>query len=142
MSLLSHKRYLVSALFGLVAVAAVACGGDSENDDGSATAASGGPTGVPQAAQPAAAPTATAVPDPRAAVPAPVSDEGLFTWAIVDVDEGTKPALALTGDGIPYVAYMLEAQDGFVKNAVRSGSSWAIRSGSGNLNRGISGIAA
>ena len=34
--------------------------------------------------------------------------------------------MALTSADVPYVAYMLEARSGFVKNAVRSGSSWVI----------------
>ena len=136
---LVNKRYVVGALFGLVAVAAVACGGGSEDDDAPAPGAPIAPTvapQVPQPTQPAVAPTPTAsagaasvAPAPTAAPAAtqlPTSDEGLFTWAIEDVDQGTKPALALAGDGTPYVAYMLEAQDGFVKNAVRAGSSWDI----------------
>ena len=51
---------------------------------------------------------------------------GAFTWLIEDVDEGAKPALALTSDDVPYVAYMLEAMPGFVRNAVRTGSSWDV----------------
>ena len=49
-----------------------------------------------------------------------------FDWVIQDVGSGTKPALALTSKDIPYVAYMLEAQKGFVNNAISNGSSWDI----------------
>jgi len=42
------------------------------------------------------------------------------------LDEGTKPSIALKSDGTPYVAYMLEAMPGFVKNAIRNGSGWDI----------------
>jgi hypothetical protein len=136
---LVSKRYLVGALVGLVAVAAVACGGDSDDDDAPAPAAGVVPTAVPQVQTPApaaalptpAAPTGVASVAPAAtaspsAAQLPAPEEGAFGWAIEDVDEGTKPALALTGAGVPNIAYMLEAQDGFVKNAVRAGSSWDI----------------
>jgi hypothetical protein len=53
-------------------------------------------------------------------------EEGAFSWEIEDVDAGTKPALALTSGDVAYVAYMLEAMPGFVKNAVRNGSTWDI----------------
>ena len=130
------KRYLVGALVGLVAVAAVACGGDSHDDDAPAPAARVAPKATRQVQPPAPAPTPTAPTGVASVAPAataspfaaqpPAPEEGAFAWAIEDVDEGTKPALALTGAGVPNIAYMLEAQDGFVKNAVRAGSSWDI----------------
>ena len=55
-----------------------------------------------------------------------VQPEAAFAWEVLEVDRGTKPALALTSDDTPYVAYMLEAQDGFVKSAVLRGESWDI----------------
>ncbi len=100
-----------------------------------AVACSGSDTQARPAAQPAPAatapiPTATASPAPTApaapAAPPAAAAEGAFTWEIDDVDSGTKPALALTSDDVPYVAFMLEDQRGFVKNAVLSGGSWDI----------------
>ena len=108
-----HALILVGAL--LVAVA-VACGGSSSD-----------PTPVPTAApvEPTSAPArdATAVVAPDVVAP---QVEGAFAWSIEDVDAGAKPALALTTDGVPVVAYMLEAMPGFVKVATRNGSSWDV----------------
>jgi hypothetical protein len=49
-----------------------------------------------------------------------------LTWQIQDIDTGTKPAIALSSDGTPNVAYMLETMLGFVKNAVLNGDSWDV----------------
>lgn len=49
-----------------------------------------------------------------------------FSWEILDVDDGVKPAIALTSEDVPFVAYMLEARPGFVKNAVLNGTDWEI----------------
>ena len=43
-----------------------------------------------------------------------------------DIDTGTKPAISLSSDGTPNVAYMLEAMPGFVKNTVLNGNSWDV----------------
>lgn len=76
-------------------------------------------------------PTPTPTPTPAA----PALDGGAsgsgpgslgLTWEIEDVDAGGKPALALDSQGVPFIAYMEEAQAGFVKAAVRRGSGWEI----------------
>ena len=122
---------------GALSAIAVACGGADTSD---ATAQPSAAQPVTAAAPPAAppppaapapttpsplpvapSPTATALPSPPAA-----PDVGSFAWDIQDVDAGTKPALALTSDDLPYVAYMEEAQNGFVKNATLSGGEWSI----------------
>ena len=90
-----NLRVVFAASAGLMAVAA-ACGGDDNS------ASRSDPT--PVTAGPAA-PTSTA-------------EGAVFSWQVETVDEGTKPALALTSDGTPYVAYMLEAITGFVKAAL------------------------
>ena len=61
-------------------------------------------------------------------MPAAVAEQSAsgFTWAIEDVDTGAKPAIALSNDGAPYVAFMLEAMPGFVKVANKSGAGWDI----------------
>ena len=101
---------------GALSAIAVACGGADT-------------TVQPRAVQPAsaaAAPTPT-TPSPLPTAPSPpAAAEDAFAWEIDDVDAGTKPALALTGDDVPYLAYMQEDQHGFVKNAVLSGGSWDI----------------
>jgi hypothetical protein len=90
---------------------------------------------------PSTDPAATAQPAPTAAASAPptaaptdqtTSDDAApsgpvaLTWEIQEIDTGTKPAIALSSDGTPNVAYMLEAMPGFVKNAVLNGDSWDI----------------
>ena len=47
-------------------------------------------------------------------------------WQLQRVDEGTKPALALTPDGQPVMVYMLERQDGWVRIAVLEAGGWQI----------------
>ncbi|MFQ5794332.1 MAG: hypothetical protein ACE5JP_04705 [Candidatus Bipolaricaulia bacterium] len=50
-----------------------------------------------------------------------------FDWQVEVVDEGaSKPVLALDVEGRPHIAYMLEAQRGFLKHAVKQGSEWNI----------------
>ena len=107
----------------LVVTAALACGGASPTIAPTPPERAA-PAAVPPA-QPAAQPTATATPDSPTAVAAP-AEQAAFAWAVEDIEAGTKPALALTSDDVPYVAYMLEDQHGFVKSAVRDGSSWDI----------------
>ena len=118
-------RLAVLTFGGALSAIAVACGG----------ADTSGTTVQPPTAQPAAAatppvaPPPPAVPSPTATArpsPAATTDVGSFVWDIQDVDAGTKPALALTSNDLPHVAYMLEAQNGFVKNATLSGGEWSI----------------
>ena len=71
----------------------------------------------------------TPVPTPTTSTPTPAhpgATGAAFTWNIEEVDEGVKPALALDSAGTPYVAYMLEDLQGFVKVAVQDGSAWDI----------------
>ena len=117
------RRVVVVASAGLIALA-VACG----SDDNSASQSN--PTPIPAnptaTSRPVVIPTVT--PDSGGAGTTPVSPtEGdVFVWLVETVDEGTKPALALTSDGTPYVAYMLEAIPGFVKAASKTGDGWNI----------------
>ena len=86
-----------------------------------------GPTASPTAGPVAVAPPqVTPVPAQHEESAVTARDVPSFTWQVTDVDAGTKPALALTSDDVPYVAYMDEAQDGFVKNATWNGTSWDI----------------
>ena len=42
-----------------------------------------------------------------------------FTSVIDTVDDnGAKPSLAVDGDGVPHIAYLIEAMTGFVNHAV------------------------
>ncbi len=118
-----RKRYIIMVLGVWVAVVAIACGG-SATATPIPTPTSPPPTASATSSLPSAQPAPTATPGPVANAGAPA--EITFTWEIEEVDAGTKPALALTSDGVPYVAYMLEAMPGFVKSAVRSGTSWDI----------------
>ena len=127
----SRGRYFVAIVGVAVGVLALACGGGSPA--AAPTQATAKPAATPAptataaakaepAAQPAAAQRPADIPTPtqaqRIAAP-PAQDGSAFTWEIEDVDTGALPALALTGDGVPHVAYMLEDMPGFVKNAVR-----------------------
>ncbi len=117
-----HSRYVISLLGVFVAVVAMACGGAASTPTPAPQ-----PTTPPAAAAPTplpAQPTPTAIPQPPADDGA--QEEGAFSWEIEDVDAGTKPALALTSGDVAYIAYMLEAMPGFVKNAVRNGSTWDV----------------
>ena len=100
------RKLIVGASVGLTLLA-VACGSDD------APAAQSNPTATPvttaptatsapvdiPVVTPAARPDATAVPDAPA----------VFAWSVETVDEGTKPALALSSDGTPTVADELRA---------------------------------
>ena len=110
----AQARYVTSLLGVVVATAALACGGESPS--------------VSPTTSPTSAPTlsaATATPVAPAGQPT-TADEAAFSWEIEDVGRGTKPALALSSDGTPNVAFMLEAMPGFVKNAVRTGATWDV----------------
>ena len=129
-----NARYIVIAAGAVAAIAAVACGGTPSPGTSatSAAATTVAPTGTAPAGpevQPAA--TATQVPSSiPLAEPAAASSVtgagGTFSWVIEDVDEGAKPALALTSGGVPYIAYMREDMPGFVRNAVRNGTPWDV----------------
>ncbi len=47
-------------------------------------------------------------------------------WQHRELEQGTKPALALTLDGQPMIIYMLERAQGWVKIAQLEGDSWQI----------------
>ena len=126
-----NARYIVMAVGVFVAIVAFACGGTSPTASPVPTATSAPAAAAP--ASPTAQPAATATQAPAVvptagptAATSVTSAGGAFTWVIEDVDVGAKPALALTSDNVPHVAYMLEAMPGFVKNAVRNGSSWDV----------------
>ncbi len=128
-----RRNPYVVALFGVVvALSALACS--------SATPAPAAPSSAPTAQAPASIstvapaliPSAPAAPAAPAILPtvetAAIQSQpvGAFIWEIGEVDKGTKPSIALTSDGTPYVAYMLEAMPGFVKNAIKNGPGWDI----------------
>ena len=113
-----NRRSLVFTVGISLAVIAVACGG---SDTQARPAAQPAPTVTAPPPTPAVSPSPTAPAAPPVAAAADA-----FTWEIDDVDSGTKPALALTSDNVPYVAFMLEDQPGFVKNAILGDGSWDI----------------
>ena len=115
------RRSIALTAGSSMAVFAVACGGADTQALPAAQPALAATAAIPTAP---AAPSPTALPAPQ--VPPQAAAENAFVWEIDDVDAGTKPALALTSDDVPYLAYMQEDQHGFVKNAVLSGGSWDI----------------
>ena len=102
----ARNRYVISMIGVFAGVLGTACGAAA-------------------APIPVATSVPTAISSPSPSGPVLTGGEG-FTWTIEDVDSGTKPALALSSNGVPHIAYMLESQSGFVKNAVRGDSSWDI----------------
>ncbi|GEM_PF-245566 len=50
-----------------------------------------------------------------------------YAWEVSTVDEdAAKPSLAVSADGVPHIAYLLEDMPGFVKHAVLNGDGWDI----------------
>lgn len=50
-----------------------------------------------------------------------------YSWQLDTVDtNGAKPSLAVDANGIPHIAYLLEAMPGFVKYAVPNTDGWDI----------------
>jgi len=49
-----------------------------------------------------------------------------FDWLVEEVGEGTKPAIAIAPDGTPNIAFMFEAQNGFIKAGARIDGAWDI----------------
>lgn len=47
-------------------------------------------------------------------------------WIVEEIDVGTKPALAVDGQGQPHITYMTEALQGSVSYGVRGADGWAI----------------
>ena len=125
---LKKARYIALAAAAVVAISAVACGGTPSPATPivPSTVAPAGPAVASPTVQPAATATQAPVPTPTLEPTSVTGTGSAFTWMIEDVDEGAKPALALTSDGVPYIAYMLEDMPGFVRNAVRNGSSWDV----------------
>ena len=125
-------RYVAPIFGALVAISALACGSAAPAPAATPRASAAQPpasisTVAPSPIPPAPAATTAPTSTPPVNPPTPRTQAaGEFLWEIVEVDEGTKPSIALKSDGTPYVAYMLEAMPGFVKNAVRSGSGWDI----------------
>ena len=136
---------ILALVAAAVALLAAACGGDTEPSQPARTATAvptvesvqptqtpapqvlAEPTEEPEA--PVVEPTAeVAVAEPtEVAVGKPSADVvPTFTWEVEDIDVGIKPAIALTSDGVPHVAYMTESGMGFVRAAVKQGGEWQI----------------
>ena len=108
---------------GILSVAAAflvaACGGGDGATPTSLATRTTSPSPTPPAAS---APTST--PFPGTDVP-PTSLSARYIWEITTVDDnGAKPSLAVDADGTPHIAYMLEAEPGFVKHAVLDSGAW------------------
>jgi hypothetical protein len=121
------RRVVVGVGAALMALA-VACGSDDPASSPGASDSLADPIPTTSTADP----TATAAPvDIPVVTPGTVDNAtetseapAVFDWTIETVDEGTKPAIALSRDGTPTVAYMLESQAGWVKASSKSGDDW------------------
>ena len=76
--------------------------------------------------QPPASSAAVTTATPAAPPAATEAVSAKYAWDFQLVDEGTKPALALTSTDVPHIQYMLEAQNGWVKEAALDGGAWGI----------------
>lgn len=103
-----------------------ACGGD---DDEAGSPAAAAPPSTP--AQPNAAEDGSAASADEAtggfAVDGVVTGQR-FDWRAQRVDRGTKPGIALTADGTPVIAYLLErtGAEGYVRVATQTAGGFAI----------------
>ena len=71
--------------------------------------------------------TVTSLPPAQETVPVSSDDSSSFLWEISTVDDnGAKPSLAVNRDGVPHIAFMLEAMPGFVKHALLGDTGWDI----------------
>lgn len=113
---------------GVVALVAVACGGDDDGANGITSQA--GPSGVTAAATATAAATTAAATAPGGRFDGAANYEGsgAFDWQVTRVDDGTKPDIVVTSDGGIAVAYMLERTGaaGFVRVATLDGDGFAV----------------
>ena len=127
------KKRLWALVIGsvLAAFLFVACGGGATATPVPAVS----PTPVPQESDdttsletaPTQVPTSTPTPSAQSNGEATATPGTGFTWVIDTVDDnGAKPSLAVDGDGVPHIAYLLEAMPGFVKHAVLGGADWDI----------------
>ncbi|MEE8337054.1 MAG: hypothetical protein V3R95_03240 [Dehalococcoidia bacterium] len=109
---------------GVVALVAVACGGDDGPASGVPSQA--GPGGVTAAATTVAASTPAASEGFDGA--ASYEGGGAFDWLVTRVDRGTKPDIVVTSDGGVAVAYMLERTGaaGFVRVATLDGDAFSV----------------
>ena len=121
------KKRLWTVVIGSIlgALLFVACGGGS-----AATTLPGvspeDDTTSPETA-PAQVPASTPTPVDQSGDEATTAPATGYTWVIDTVDlRGAKPSLAVDRDGVPHIAYLLEAMPGFVKHAVPSDAGWDI----------------
>ena len=114
---MSNKRIGgLGLIVGAAALIAVACGGG--DDDVSVTASR------PATAPVATAASNTATPLPETTSP-PATTSSRYSWVVSEVDsKGAKPSIAVDASGIPHIAFMSEANPGFLKSAVLDGGAW------------------
>jgi len=125
---------------GIIATVSVlilaACGGEStptspiapRADLLSPTVAAQTPTAIPTVVVdiPVGS-TVTSLPPDQETVPVSSDDSSSFIWEISTVDDnGAKPSLAVNRDGVPHIAFMIEAMLGFVKHALLGDAGWDI----------------
>ena len=94
----------------------------------SPTVAAQTPTAIPTVvAEIPVGSTVTSLPPAQETVPVSSDDSSRFIWDISTLDDnGVKPSLAVNRDGVPHIAFMLEAMPGFVKHALLGDAGWDI----------------
>lgn len=121
------------AILGFVlTVALAACGGAAPATSPPQAAATTAPTDTPAlptdtpAPPPADTPAPTPTPGPPTPTPIPDTGETIGPgWQVTTIDVGIKPAVALDGKGRPHVAYMVEAEHGYVNYAHLGEDGWS-----------------
>jgi len=105
----------------------VACGGGSTATSSPTPAPVPAATDNPNPTRPSAGQSTTEeTTEPTIAGQTAATVTG-YTWQLDTVDtNGAKPSLAVDADGVPHIAYLLEAIPGFVKYAVPNNDGWDI----------------
>jgi len=136
------RQYKVGFLSAVAVFIFAACSGGATSSPAAAPRPTDAPTGgLAEAAEPAEA--AAAVLESTKTGPASVAtasgetvktavrssdgDSARFSWEVSTVDtNGAKPSIAVDSQGVPHLAYILEALPGWVKYGVLGADGWEI----------------
>ena len=115
------RNWTIGILSVVAAFIFAACGGSS-----APTATPSSTSTFAATSPPTAAAEPTEAPSSESAAGAPATD-ARFIWEFSNVDDaGAKPSLAVDPQGVPHIAYILEANPGFVKHAILGPDGWDI----------------
>ena len=126
-SMLVKRNWTIGILSVVAAFIFAACGGSSASTPIPTSTSTFAATSPPTpAAEPTEATEPTKALSSESAAGAPATD-ARFIWEVSNVDDaGAKPSLAVDPQGAPHIAYILEANPGFVKHAILGPDGWDI----------------